>query len=77
MADDGSAGSQVSNAAIFIKIGSRDWKIRETIYSTGVTAVKKYKKCVKLLASNGRLHELKESLSGKVPLGKFVCGGPI
>ncbi len=54
MADDGSAGTQLSNGASFIKIGSRDWKIRETIYSKGVAAVK-IKKCAKLLASNGRV----------------------
>ncbi len=39
MADDGGAGSQVSNAASFIKISSLDWKIGETIYSTGIAAV--------------------------------------
>ena len=43
MADDGSAGSQLSNAAIFIKIGSRDWKIGEKIYSVGTTAVSNQK----------------------------------
>jgi len=41
MAYDGSAAPQLSDAASFIKIGSRDWKIGELIYSIGATAVEK------------------------------------
>jgi hypothetical protein len=76
MADDGSAGSQLSNAASFIKIGSRDWKISETIYSKGVDAVK-IKKMRETFGEQWATVRVKESLSGKVPLGKFVCDGPI
>jgi hypothetical protein len=41
MADNGSARAQLSNAASFIKIGSRDWRLGEKICSTGTTAVEK------------------------------------
>ena len=43
MADNGGAASQLSDAASFIKIGSRDWKIGEQIYSISATAVEKSK----------------------------------
>jgi hypothetical protein len=43
MADNGSSRAQLSNAASFIKICSRDWRLGEKKYSTGTTAVEKLK----------------------------------
>ena len=43
MANEGSSAPQLSYAASFIKVGSRDWKIGEVIYSIGTTAVEKSK----------------------------------
>jgi hypothetical protein len=41
MADNGRARAQLSNAASFIKISSRGWRLSEKIYSTGTMAVEK------------------------------------
>ena len=43
MAADGSANFQLSDAATSIKVGSRVWKIGDTIYSMGDQAVTKSK----------------------------------
>jgi hypothetical protein len=40
---NGSFAKRISDAATSIKIGQREWKIGEAIYSHGVTAVEKSK----------------------------------